>query len=312
MARTLTAEAKALKRAVAANKNITSRQLEQTHGISARELQDRLAMLLSFPDRMLQMIDDEVLPWAAARQALVFVGKDHHHSSELAALSRRLGVLANAEYFSGRLTSMNVTRKIYEVIFHGRPAARWQQFDEPIQFGEVVKEAPLFDAAVFKIEHRNTLHRVPKLWRKGKVRTFTCAGAAWLAEQVKATEMVRIEPPAHEEESVSAEAIEDLVDCTDASDREETFITPIRPLRRCSEGLPNDFEDHWHIQWPDEWGSEDWINESPAFLESALEEMAAFQKEHNLTNWWLVWHEYTRPEELRPTEGSPTIHQPNL
>ena len=310
MATTWTEETKALKRAVDAGGTLTLRQLAQTLNVSAKELQDRIAMLC-FPKRMLQLIDDDVLPWVAARQGLVFVGKDHDHRTELVSLSRRLGGLTRSEYFSGRLTSMQVTRKIHEVIFHGRTADRWQQFDEAMRFGEVAKERPLFDVAAFRKRHGNTLHIVPKLWRKGRKRTFTCAGRYWLAAQQEMSvtfEESSVEGPSVPEEGSQKD--EDVFSNENTEDPlrgggfTENSGAQVRPLKKCTEGLPNDFIDHWHIQWPDQWGSETWLNESPAFLESDMDGMTAFQMEHDLHNWWLVWHEYTRPDDLQHRDVS--------
>ena len=297
-----TDETVALKQELAASDNITARQLAVSLGISTRDMQDRIAMLC-FPKRMLQLINEEVLPWTVARQALVFVGKEHQHRTELAALSRRLGVLARSPYFSGRLTSMQVTRKIYEVLFHGRRAAHWQQFNEAMRFGDVTKERPLFDVAAFKKQHRQTLHTVPKLWRSGKSRVFTCAGKDWTAAQKNALSAVSRTSVCSPCELSSAPDV-----TADAFDGGETFnttvhetcATQVRPIRRCTAGLPNDWTPHWHIQWQDEWGSEEWINESPAFMETALDEMQSFLAEYNLQEWWLVWHEYTRPNVRMP------------
>ena len=297
---TWTEETRALKRIMETSQGISTKQLAQDAGLSIRQMQDRVAML-QLPWRLRQLIDSGVLPWTAARQSLVFVGKDHKHDKELEFLARRLVRLTKAYWFPGYLTHVNVAMKIYDVIFHSRLAANWQQFDDEIKLGDHLKEAPLFDAAAFRKHHSRSLHTVSKLWRNGKRRAFTCAGEAWLTAQTKAKEEFSVE------NAIAAIATSDVLsgellalpECSEGSNENIDAPQAVRPLLKCTAGLPNDFEDHWHIQWPDEWGSAHWINESPAFLESELAQLQSFIEEHNLTGWWLTWHEYTRPKELQ-------------
>ena len=293
-------ETEALLNACESIDDLTDSELAQVLGVNLSELRVRFR-LLCLPKSLLRFINKDILDWRDARPLLAFIHQTHCHEKELTDIAKRLHALTKATWFPGRLTEMNLRRKIFEVVFHGNMAGDWQQFGEPMTMCEVIKDTPLFDVAEFKSIHAERLHRLPTPWKKGAGTVLmTCAGKKWLAAQESAKTALGMDEVADDEPAdVLAEQAEssarDEVDEFAAQNEPRDELMGYRVLPPCAEGLPADIEGHWHVECPDPWGAEGLIYQSPAFIDLAdappLPSM--LDKEQGA----LVWHEHLSADD---------------
>ena len=267
-------ETEALLKAFESIDDLTHSELAQVLGIKPSELRDRFR-LLSLPKSILRFINQDVLHWRDARQLLAFSHQTHCHEKELTDIAKRLHALTKATWFPGRLTEMSVRRKIWETLFQSNMSGDWQQFGEPMAIYEIVKDTPLFDVAEFKFFHAERLHKIPTSWKKGAgTVVMTCAGKEWLAAQESAKTALGMDEVADDEAAdVLAEqaesSVRDEVNEFAVQNEPRDELMGYRVLPPCAEGLPADIDGHWHFEYPDPWGAEGLIYQSPAFIDPA-------------------------------------------
>jgi len=173
---------------------ITARQVAASAKMSPAQLSNRIR-LLRLPDKILQLIDKDVLSWTAARELLAFAPPDHIHSDELEYCEKRLWTKHREYVGQGRETQRITAKQVLTVMANALNVEpdQWACVGAEIGQrgiwirGNHFKPAPKFDVDAFKGKHGDWVHTLPYLWGTDPLKTeMTCVGWIWSAWQERA------------------------------------------------------------------------------------------------------------------------------
>ncbi len=173
---------------------ITARQVAASAKMSPAQLSNRIR-LLRLPDKILQLIDKDVLSWTAARELLAFAPPDHIHSDELEYCEKRLWAKHREYAGQGRETQRITAKQVMTVMANALNVEpdQWACLGTEIGQrgfwirGNHFKPAPKFEVDAFKGKHGDWVHTLPYLWGTDPEKTeMTCVGWIWSEWQERA------------------------------------------------------------------------------------------------------------------------------